>query len=157
MRNITNRIIIFFILLFSITGCSDDEKITSEISNPKKVDVLFVGSKKNTSGFQKATENAKAHYDLVRAALKAEEAKDYDEAIALLNEALLSAEFRYEKSVVYMSLAEIYAAKNDLESEMKYRLLDAEFSGNENSREQSLHRVDEIRSRLLATQNASEN
>lgn len=138
--------IMFISLLFAISGCGINDATQSKApGDSKKTDAVFVGPAEQASGFKNSTVSAKVHYHLMRAARKAEEAGDYDTAISLLNEALPSAEFKFEKAVVYVTLAEMYAAKNDLENEMKYRLLDAEYTGNPNSKKESLRRVDEIR------------
>lgn len=129
------------IMMPLMVGCNNERTASSN----KKVDVLFVGPTQNVSSFKKASVDAKSHYDKIRAARKAKEEGRYDDAIKIYSDSLPSAEFKFEKAVIYMNLADIYAIKHDLENEMKYRLLDAENTGNENVKKESLQRAEEIR------------
>ena len=154
MKKSTATSIIAFQVLLLIAGCSNQHAPTKEASPDKKVDVLFVGPTEQASGFKKASISAKSHYDLIRAATKAKEDGLYDEAINIYNEAIDSAEFKFEKAVIYSNLAEIYNLRNDLESELKYQLLRAENTGNEIMKQKSLERAEEIRAVLVLNDNS---
>ena len=137
----TTLFVLYIIVFFS--GCSNSKSYDPDNGN---TDVFFT-EKNVPTGLQTANKSAKTHYDLVRAAKTARQGYNYDEAIRLLNEALPSAKFTFEKGAVYLEIAELYALKNDLKNEIKYRLLLAEHSGKE-VRHQALNRADELKKAL---------
>lgn len=141
--------LIFFVTLQINSAAQDNRKKEAEVNT------ILIGNLKESS-LEQALKNPDVFFDIYNKARERKNAGDYDAAIHLYNEAIKQAKFGAGLGMAYEKLHEIYRAKGDLESELKYIELDIKYSMNEDLNKEHQKRATEIRQLLASKAQSSQ-